>query len=180
MIPVDTKGTLAVLIITATLAFTLGVSESWGVEKIFFSSSRANPGLNRFHIWMMNPDGTGLEQLTFGNVIDSRVELSPDGTKLVVQRSIPPNTGATDVWVLDLISRAETQVTSTSDSFHPTWCPDVTKIAFNRGTAPGTSRIWIVDYLPSIWSSLPGQSDLRALASVGVLFSRWDEYSLWS
>jgi Tol biopolymer transport system component len=35
-----------------------------------------------FHIWMMKPDGTGIEQLTFGHGDDREPRFSPDGAKV--------------------------------------------------------------------------------------------------
>ena len=79
--------------------------------KIFFARIT---GAEPSHLWMMTPDGTSQEQLTFGNVYDLDPELSPDGTKLVFSRAIPPAHQSPinySIWVLDLITGAETPVT---------------------------------------------------------------------
>ena len=129
-------------------------------EKIFFHTARDAAAGER-HIWWMNPDGTGIEQLTFGAVHDVHAELSPDGGRLVFQRGLLP--GARECYaivVLDLATRVEQIVvppppTEPLTSFEPTWSPLGDRIAFTRatpgagcaGVGPGSPRTWVVDYL---------------------------------
>ncbi len=138
------------------------------VEKIFFVSERAaEPGTNQQHIWMMNLDGSQMEQVTFGDVQDDSPDISPDGTKLVYSRNASPQQFDADnhpgILVKDLSSGVEIPVTVGSDypwgvyvSFGPTWSPDGTKIAFQRtdivnfGPEQWMIGIWIVDFAPSI------------------------------
>jgi Tol biopolymer transport system component/DNA-directed RNA polymerase specialized sigma24 family protein len=147
-----------------------------GPEKIFFSSNRgAARGTAQMHIWMMNPDGTGLEQVTFGDVLDEHPELSPDGKRLGFSRIKSPTEPEGDevksIWVMDMIIGTETPITSDTDypsgpynSFTPTWSPDGKRIAFIRSTVssdypedkgsyfPG---IWVVDFLPAVGTPKP-------------------------
>ncbi|MEW6207062.1 MAG: hypothetical protein AB1631_01750 [Acidobacteriota bacterium] len=135
------------------------------VEKIFFSSNRAaESGTTQSHIWMMNPDGSEMKQVTFGDIRDNALNVSPDGTKLVLSRAVSPQQYShSTILVKDLASGVEIPVTADSDyprgvycSSSPVWSPDGTQIAFNRYDAvnfePGqqVSGIWIVDFLPSI------------------------------
>ncbi len=158
------------------------------VEKILFTSNRgAKPGIPQTHIWMMNPDGTGLEQVTFGDVYDAHPELSRDGTKLVFSRiKSPTDTGGQEVksiWVRDMITGAETPITSDTDypwgsydSYNPSWSPTGKQIAFNRYVVPidypedkngSFDSIWVVDYLPAVGTpkQLSPESSLRRIGA---------------
>jgi TolB protein len=56
-------------------------------KRIIFSSNLSTPpdyqGPPRFHLYIMNDDGTDLEQITFEGTFNSFPMFSPDGTKLV-------------------------------------------------------------------------------------------------
>jgi hypothetical protein len=88
----DTTGghamkSLIVTVFTALALLTYGIGLSWATEVIFFASNRAGlPSTSNFHIWRINPDGSGLTQVTAGDVQDAHPELSPGGGKLVFMR----------------------------------------------------------------------------------------------
>jgi Tol biopolymer transport system component len=55
-------------------------------KKIIFASNMKNPkgpGASNFDLYLVNIDGTGLEQVTFHEAFDGFPMFSPDGTKLV-------------------------------------------------------------------------------------------------
>lgn len=138
------------------IALTFG-STAFASEKIFFSSNRADPALS--HIWMMNPDGTGLEQVTVGSVYDNSPQLSPDGTKLLFTRFYSINPDCANIWVRDLATGGESPVTSVADAYLATWSPDGNWIAFERTSCPGTAEeadIWLVGYPTGPLVALPG------------------------
>src|SRR5918994_5050765 len=69
------------------LAGTAPRAEAAFTEKIVFISNRTTgTGVNNptgdLEIFRMNPDGTGLKQLTFNQATDAMPTLSPDGTKI--------------------------------------------------------------------------------------------------
>lgn len=131
-------------------------------EKIFFASDLAElPNTKQNHIWMMNPDGTGLEQVTTGNVYDAAPQVSADGRKLAFHRFVSINPDCARIWVRDLLTGIETQVT-TINSTEPTWSPDATRIAFTHrnyvicGEPSGPDQVLAV-YYPS-GAFVPGVS----------------------
>ena len=60
--------------------------------------------------------------------------LSPNGDRLVFSRI--DNTGGADLWLHDLVSHAETQLTFDRAAFTPRWSPNGTRLAFS-GPGPG-------------------------------------------
>jgi Tol biopolymer transport system component len=51
--------------------------------KIIFASNFKNPRGPNFDLYLINVDGTGLEQVTFSDKFDGFPMFSPDGTKIV-------------------------------------------------------------------------------------------------
>jgi len=66
-----------------------GVGANWAPfftldgTKIIYGSNAKNPRGNNFDLFMVNVDGTGLEQITFFDGFDGFPMFSPDGTTLV-------------------------------------------------------------------------------------------------
>ena len=74
-----------------------------------------------YHIWVMNPDGSGLRQLTDGRVDDREPAWSPDDTQIVFA-SDRAGEGSYDIWSVDLVSGQLTRRTSEpSEEMQPTW-----------------------------------------------------------
>ncbi len=93
-----------------------------------------------FHIWIMQPDGSGVRQLTFGHGDDREPRFSPDGTRIAFS-SDRAFQGTYDIWVVEVATGALTRWTSaTTDEFEPDWVPGGTEIAYVVGTgATGTT-----------------------------------------
>jgi Tol biopolymer transport system component len=51
--------------------------------KIIFASNMKDPRGGNFDLYLVNADGTGLEQITYSNTFDGFPIFSPDGTKIV-------------------------------------------------------------------------------------------------
>jgi len=117
-------------------------------NKIVFVSDRTkgtgvnNPTADE-EIFIMNPDGTGIKQLTFNEVNDDDPTLSPDGTKVVYESDGIQNTnpqGDREVYVMNARdgtgkknltnNGVEVNGGNAVDDFSPNFSLDGTKIAY--------------------------------------------------
>jgi Tol biopolymer transport system component len=70
--------------------------------KIIFASNMKDPHGGNFDLYLINVDGTGLEQITFSETFDGFPMFSPDGTKLVFasnRHSVKPTD--TNIFIAD-------------------------------------------------------------------------------
>lgn len=96
-----------------------------------------------YDVWIVNPDGTGQRQLTWGPWDDREPAWSHDGTRIAFS-SDRAGDGSYDVWVLDVRTGDVRQVTRHgADDFMPTWSPDDREIAFVSTRESGQS-VWAV------------------------------------
>jgi hypothetical protein len=71
-------------------------------QRIIYASNAANPRGNNFDIFLVNVDGTGLEQVTFGETFDGFPMFSPDGTTLAfASNRNAAREGDTNVFIAD-------------------------------------------------------------------------------
>jgi len=98
-----------------------------------------------FHIWIIEPDGTGLRQLTYGHGDDREPSFSPDG-KTIAFSSDRAFKGSYDIWTVDVATGALKQWTfADADEYEPAWSPDGKEIAFVSGTGSLGKTIEAVD-----------------------------------
>ncbi len=156
-------GKLRAILFAAVLASGIigGTSAAYASEWIYFHSDRGSDDSNRFQIWRIRPDGSELEQVTFGPYRDIFPQTSPDGTKLAFSRAENAARPCQSIWVKDLISGDEIRVTRdladdpsvpfSSDT--PSFSPDGNELIFSRNRPfsncidgpQGTGRLWVVD-----------------------------------
>jgi TolB protein len=111
-------------------------------------------------LYLMNADGTGVKRLTTNTLIDANPSWSPDGTRVVFERCC--ETGTSDLFTIDVTTRAEVSVTASASSqeFDPSWSPDGTRIAYDAfEVGQGNIDIWVVN--------ADGSSPLRLTQQVG-------------
>jgi Tol biopolymer transport system component len=99
--------------------------------QIFFSRRTGPDGLQ--HLFVMNADGSGQRQLTFGPSYEIQPNVSPDGSRVVFVGSDGPDD---EIFVMNADGSGRTQLThnSVSDRLHPVFAPSGRWIAFARDT----------------------------------------------
>ncbi len=106
-------------------------------SKIAFQSNRTGD----WEIFVMNTDGTSLQQLTHSNGFDGGPVWSPDGKKIVFpsERDQDP-----EIYVMDADGSNQKRLTYTpGDDSHPHWFPDGSTIIFNSArTSPDLTANW--------------------------------------
>jgi Tol biopolymer transport system component len=78
-------------------------------------------------IFVVNPDGSGLHRLTSNNVDDVQPSWSPGHTRIAYARDPGPS-----IWVMSATGRNKQRLAAGT---HPSWSPDGSQLAFQRGSA---------------------------------------------
>ena len=148
-----------------------GAGSSWRQCKILFVSTRASDRSGRINseVYVMNPDGTGLRNLTNHPSRDTAPAWSPDGKKIAFQR-LAKNTG--DNWEICVMNAdgSDLKELTNSPSYDvlSSWSPDSKKIAFSS-RREGNWEIYIMN---------PDGTELRALTKDPATdrYPRWSPY----
>jgi Tol biopolymer transport system component len=114
------------------------IDPTWSPDgmRIAFASSRTGSR----QLYVMDSDGSEIEQLTDLNNMGGRSTWSPDGTKLAFYRG--PE-GDRNIFIVDVNSKEVTRLTSDGDNLGPSWSPDGNWIAFTS-FRDGNNEIYII------------------------------------
>jgi Tol biopolymer transport system component len=119
----------ALLLAGAFVAACAGPATAAANGRIVFVSDRDGDN----EIYSMNPDGSGVVQLTSNAADEGHPAWSPDGTRVAFDSN---GTGHYEIWVMNADGSGQTQITAdAATDTDPTWSPDGTQIAF-VGTSP--------------------------------------------
>jgi Tol biopolymer transport system component len=152
---------------------TTGIEEywSWSPEgaKLLFHNKMVyfnEPEKTGWHVWTVNVDGSGLQQLTEAKH-NMRPVWSPDGSKIAFEST---RDGSREIYVMSADGSDETRLTFSKDpdtlNLQPAWSPDGSKIAYVSDAdgdtelyimnADGTNQVRLTDN--SAWELLPSWS----------------------
>lgn len=93
--------------------------------KILYQSNASG----RWHLYVMDADGSRRTQLTSGDWNDDRADWSPDGSRIAF---VSDRGGNEDIWVMSSDgSEARNLTDHPATDIHPYWSSDGTKILFN-------------------------------------------------
>jgi len=132
------------------------------------------------HIFVMEPDGTGVRKLATKPALDNFPAWSADGKRLAFEASEGPNDFNIDIYVMNVDGSGLERITKEPTSHDPydsmqdrmpSWSPDGKRIAFLRGRWKPFAK----ENTGGIYAMRADGTDLRQLTA-----NPRDEYPAWS
>ena len=149
-------------------------------QRLFFASSHAHDstcppkpdpsrgyvwGLDRFDIYTVNRDGTGLRRLTNYDVYTAEGVLSPDGRRIVFTSL---KDGDLDIYTMNVDGSDVRRLTTTPGyDGGPWWSPDGTKIAYRAWHPPDSAGLAEYQGLLAQRIVRPGRMELWVMNADG-------------
>ncbi len=107
-------------------------------SRIVFMSNRDG----NYEIYTMNPDGTGLQRLTYNDSDDGSPSWSPDGHKILFESN---RDGNSEIYVMNSDGTNQTRLTDNAVvDGAPSWSPDGSKIVFGSNR-DGQYEIYVMN-----------------------------------
>jgi Tol biopolymer transport system component len=129
----------------APLGMDWGTSHSIVFEGLARDCAQAFdcPSTEQSEIWVVDPDATGLRQLTHVGHAE-RPKWSPDGTQILfLRRAAGKVDQPRQLWVINADGSAPRRVLGTDGVVAADWSPDGRLIAMARTGSTGTLQLWI-------------------------------------
>ena len=96
------------------------------------------------HIALMNPDGSGITEITSGPDFDFGPTWSPDGSRIAFERDFNDGTGNSALEVMNRDGSGLISLLSGACCFaEPSWSPDGTKLAFWNGQLSALQTLYL-------------------------------------
>lgn len=111
-------------------------------DGIFEGQSREFPGSN--DVFLMNPDGSGIRQLTFDPAADGEPDFAPDGKRIAF---VSNRDGNPEIYTISLDNNEEPRRLTDWEGWDefPDWHPDGSKILFESEGRDGFDGLFIMD-----------------------------------
>ena len=102
---------------TSAFAFNSNIEPAWSYDgtKVLFASNRVG---NKFHIFVMNADGSGVTQLTSAAGNQNHPTWSPDGTKFAYASD---QDGKSQIYTANSDGTSPTRISTTFNDTDPNW-----------------------------------------------------------
>jgi TolB protein len=106
-----------------------GVSAPGARNGMIVFAATVPPGHKGVHLYLLDPITGQVSELTTGRFLDSRPAFSPDGTRVMFDRSSLDAPSGYSLWVIGVDGTGLRRITP-PDAVDPAWSPDGTRVAF--------------------------------------------------